>query len=218
VSRRTVYILAGILAVLVALIAVSRWSMSRPSLPEKPPADLAGATEQTVQRVTISSAEASVDLAKKNGTWTVEAPKVSSMPSTATAAPADSTRIKALFDEITASSFERLVARQATDLAAFGLDDATATRLQLAAQSGTLADLLLGNDADVPGTCYVKAADKPEVWVLSGNVKDALLGTHEEWLASSAATEGAIPATGTDVGEGVAPAPPDAPKEPSPRP
>jgi hypothetical protein len=170
-SRRTLYVLSAVLIVLVALIALSRWSLSRPpALAQRAPFDFAALTKDAVQRIVIqpgaTSGQSPITLSRQAGVWRVTSSTGATSPAASTA------RVKAVFDGLAGASFERLVAKDATDPASFGLTTQTAIHVALYGPGGPLADFLIGNETDVPQDDYVMAIGRPEIWAVSGGLKD----------------------------------------------
>jgi len=181
-SRRTVYILAGIFAAMVALVALSRYIVARPNLPMRPPIDLATVSQQTVDRVAVQEGQQRLVLVKAGLTW-----RIGEGSQTATASPA---QVEAFFTALKAASFERLVARETKDLAAYGLDAAKARTVIVSSGETTRAAFLVGSPTEEPGAGYLQALGDKAVWVVTGDLRTATDPNPAVWRAppSSGAT------------------------------
>jgi hypothetical protein len=199
-KRRTVYVLAGVFLALVALIALSRWSMNRPpALAEKPPLDFASLTRDSVDMIQVSvpsgGSVAWFTTRREGAVWRL----ITSVPGrptgtgqAASSPTASATKITNVFDTLAHASFERLISKDATDLAAYGLTTMTATRVMLDLRSKRVADFLVGGETDVPQTNYVRFSGRPEVWAVSGGLKD-VFGDTSGWSAPAAVPPGVTP-------------------------
>lgn len=184
-SRRTVYVLAGVFAAMVALVALSRYVVSRPSLPMRPPIDLAVVTAESSDRVTVSEGQQKLVLVKSGVAW-----RIGEASRAATASP---TQIDALFGALKAASFERLVARETKDLAAYGLDAAKARRVTITSGETTRAAFLIGSETEEPGAAYLQAVGDKAVWVVTGDLRSATDPNPAVWRAPPSAGATATP-------------------------
>lgn len=191
-SRRTVYILGGVFAALVALVALSRYIVARPGLPMRPPIDLASVTQGSADRVTVTEGQQRLVLVKSGVAW-----RIGEGSQTATASPA---QVEALFRALKAASFERLVAREAKDLAAYGLDTAKARTVIVMSGETTRAAFLIGGPTEEPGAGYLQALGDKAVWVVTGDLRSAADPNPAVWRAPPS-----TPATATPPGAPVQP-------------
>jgi hypothetical protein len=196
VSRKTVYILAGVFAAMVALVAVSRYIVARPNLPMRPPMDLAVVTADSADRVTVTVGQQKLVLVKAGLAW-----RIGEGAQTTTASP---TQVEALFGALKAASFERLVARETKDLAAYGLDAAKARRVIVTSGETTRAAFLIGSPTEEPGADYLQALGDKAVWVVTGDLRSATDPNPAIWRAP--------PSTGPTA------TPPGAPAQPPAKP
>jgi hypothetical protein len=178
-SRKTVYVLAGVFAALVALVALSRYIVARPNLPMRPPIDLATVSQETVDRVTVREGRQRLVLVKAGLTW-----RIGEGSQTATASPA---QVEAFFAALKAASFERLVTRETKDIAAYGLDAAKARTVVVSSGDTTRAAFLVGSPTEDPGAGYLQALGDKAVWVVAGDLRTATDPNPTIWRAPPAA-------------------------------
>lgn len=200
-SRRSVYILGGVFATLVALTALTRFWLSRPALPAKPPVSLAGMTATSVDRIILRSPDASTILVRDGSLWRVQGSAPTTPGARPATRPAEMTQVNALFETLKKARFERLVTREADDPAAYGLATSTARWIVVMTGETTRLALKIGDPSDAPGSDYVQAPGDQAVWTLSGGLRDAADPSSSVWFEkpkpSGSATGTVGPSTGT---------------------
>lgn len=192
-KRRTVYVLAAIFALLVVLVAATRWWTGRSSLPAPPPIDFSKAGANSVDRVVIGSVDGTTSLVRVPGGWVV---RTRSGESSASAG-----RVTQLFAVLGGANFDRLVTSSAkpSDLGAYGLTPPTARRVAIYEATTPAISFTLGSATGVPGTDYLQARGSTAVWAVSGGLRDALDPNPAVWKASPSPATSTAPPSGAPL-------------------
>ncbi|RJQ54906.1 MAG: DUF4340 domain-containing protein [Actinobacteria bacterium] len=175
-SNRQLQILAGVLVLLAAALVLARWNASRPQSAFNPPFEPGSLDRNSVDKVLVSGPGQTLTLQRKGKTWSVDGSE------------ADTETVNNFWKAVSKSRFEEVISTNPANYESFGVDKG-ARSIAFFEGKERKAELLLGNPAEMSAAFYVRAQDGKEVWMMSGDLSEAVSVPAGEWKAKPAKTE-----------------------------